>query len=443
MNRRTFMKRASLAGVSLLSANQLFGQDVASKRVRIAIMGCHAKGRGNVVMQALMKVPGVEIATVCDVDARARVDAAACVAKIQGREPKQVVDIRKVMEDKEIDGVVTATPEQWHAPAALMAMKAGKAIYVEKPVSHNPHEGEILVEASKRYKVAFQMGSQRRSSRVYQAVMAEIRKGIIGEPRFVRAWYLTRRSPIGKGKQVAVPEWLDWELWQGPAPRRPYQDNLVHYNWHWFRDYGTGECGNNATHYVDVGRWALDALYPERVTCGGGRLFHEGDDWQWFDTQTVTFEFPGRKFMTWEGCSSVGGRPPEGVGTGAMVYGLKGSILFAPNDTAKLFDAAGKELKEWNPAALAGDAAANRTNPTAGLDVLHTGNWVDAIRAQSQKTHAPAEVAHASTLLTHLGNIALRTGETIRVDPVTGGLVGKTGQALWARDYAPGWEMKI
>jgi predicted dehydrogenase len=138
------------------------------------------------------------------------------------------------------------------------------------------------------------MGNQRRSSLVYQNVIKEIRGGIIGEPRFARCWYATQRGPIGKGKDTAVPEWLDWDLWQGPAPRRPFRDNLVPYTWHWFHHWGTGECGNNATHYVDVARWALNVTFPSRVTSAGGRLFHDGDDWEWFDTQAATFEFHGR-----------------------------------------------------------------------------------------------------------------------------------------------------
>ena len=442
MNRRTFVKQSAVAGFSILSANKLFGEATPSKTVRIAIMGCHSKGRGRALMSALMKQPGVEIATVCDVDARAREEAAAQVLKIQGKEPKKEADIRKVLEDKTIDGVVSATPDHWHAPAALMAMKAGKAIYVEKPVSHNPREGEILVEASKIYKVPFQMGNQRRSSLAYQTALAEIHKGLIGEPHYARCWYTTQRQPIGKGKVTPPPDWLDWTLWQGAAPRRDFKDNLVHYKWHWSRHYGTGECGNNAPHHIDVARLALGVRFPRRTTSGGGRLFYAGDDWEWFDTQTASVEFENRKFITWEGFSSVKGRPYEGVGTGAMVYGLKGSVLFSSNDTCILFDASGKELQKWG-GKVTGDASVNRTNPTDDLDVAHTANWIACIRANSTATATPALEAHASTLITHLANIALSTGETVWTDPTTGKLAGKVGQEYWSREYEKGWEMNI
>ena len=443
MKRREFMKAAVGVTSALTGGIQLFGQGIPSKRVRVALMGCHAKGRGFQLMKAVLSLPDVEVATVCDVDVRAQDEAAAEVLKRTRKAPKKETDIRRVLEDKSIDGIICAAPDHWHAPAALMTMQAGKAIYVEKPCSHNPREGEMLVAAAARYGAVFQMGNQRRSSAVYQNAVKEIRAGVIGEPRFARCWYATQRTPIGKGKAVAVPEWLNWDLWQGPAPRREFHDNYVPYTWHWFHHWGTGECGNNATHYVDVARWALGVTFPERVTSAGGRLFYEGDDWEWFDTQAATFEFPARKFMTWEGVSSVKGRPYEGVSTGSMVYGLKGSVLFAPNNVCTLFDGNGKTVREWNAKDGAADPT-NRTNPTGNLDAEHLGNWVACIRERRTDTPSPAPEAHASTLLTHLANIAQRTGETVRLDPVTGRLAkGSAGAELWTREYEKGWEMKV
>ena len=437
------MKSAVLAAVATSGGRVALGQGAPSGRVRVALMGCHAKGRGFQLLKAVSSLPDVEIVTVCDVDARARDEAAAEVLKRMQKEPKKEQDIRKVLEDGSVDGVICAAPDHWHAPAALMAMKAGKAIYVEKPCSFCAGEGEMLVEAAAKYGAVFQMGNQRRSSTVYQNVVKEIRGGIIGEPRFARCWYATQRGPIGKGKKEAVPEWLNWDLWQGPAPRRDYQDNVVPYMWHWFHHWGTGECGNNATHYVDVARWALGVTFPTRVTSAGGRLFYEGDDWQWFDTQAATFEFPGRKFMTWEGLSSVKARPYENANTGCMVYGLDGAVLFTPDNTCTLFDKAGKEVRKWTANEVTGDAT-NRTNPTVGLDAAHLGNWVACVRNKDSKTPSPAAEAHASTLLTHLANIAQRTGETVKVDPATGKLAaGSVGAELWTRTYEKGWEMKV
>ncbi len=443
VNRRGFMRVSTAAGLTVLGGRQaLFGQGAPSNTLRVAVMGCHEKGRGFALMRSVAALPGVEVVTVCDVDARAREAAAAEILKRTQREPKKTADLRQVLEDRTVDGVICAAPDHWHAPAALMTMRAGKAIYVEKPVSHNPREGEILVRAAQQTGMVFQMGSQRRSSAVYQRAIQEIRAGIIGEPRFARTWYANMREPIGKGQALPPPDWLDWDLWQGPAPRRPYQDNVVHYNWHWFYHWGTGECGNNATHYVDVARWALDVTFPTRVTSGGGRLFHSDDDWQWFDTQQATFEFPGNRFMTWEGMSSTRAQPYADKGTGAMVYGLKGAILFTPDNVCTLFDKAGKKVKEWNDKDDSADPT-NRTNPTSQLDAAHLSNWVACVQARDTKTPAPADVAHASTLLTHLANIAQRTGETVRVDPATGALApGSAGAAFWSREYEKGWALE-
>lgn len=443
MKRRSFVKSA-LGGLAVASSrSNLFGQSAPSNRVRVAVMGCHARGRGFELAKTLATIPIAEVAVVCDVDSRARDAAAAEIEKITSKAPQKALDIRKVVEDKNIDAILCAAPDHWHAPAALMTIKAGKAVYVEKPVSFCPAEGEILVQAANSNKTTFQMGTQRRSSTVYQQIIKEIHNGVIGTPRFARCWYATRRAPIGKGKEVPVPEWLDWNLWQGPAPRQPYRDNLVHYNWHWLRHWGTGEAGNNATHYVDIARWALNATYPTRTTCGGGRLFHENDDWEWFDTQSATFEFDNRTFMTWEGLTSVNGRPYEGFSTGCMIYGLKGSILFAPNNTCTHFDNKGKEIKRWTAKDIVDDAT-NRTNPTMGLDVLHLTNFLECIRNKSTETAAPVEMAHASSLLPHLANIAHLTGETIHLDAKSGKLTPSSpGANLWAREYEKGWEMKL
>ena len=279
MKRREFLKATAGASAMLVGASNLFGADAPSNTVRIAMMGCHAKGRGFQLMKALLSLQGVEIATVCDVDARAQNAAAAEVQTRTGKTPKKEVDIRRVLEDKTIDGVVCAAPDHWHAPAALMTMKADKAIYVEKPCAHNPHEGELLVEAAAKYRAVFQMGNQRRSSVIYQNVIKEIRGGVIGEPRFARCWYATQRAPIGKGKAAPVPEWLNWDLWQGVAPRREFHDNYVPYTWighHW----GTGECGTTPR-IVDVARWrsappsrhasrAQAAVCSMRATIGSG-----------------------------------------------------------------------------------------------------------------------------------------------------------------------------
>ena len=280
MDRRQFIGTGAAAGAFFIAgANRLFGADAPSNRLRFAFVGCHAKGRGYSVMQQVLRCKGMDIAVVCDVDSRAREAAAAKVKEQTGRDPLKEKDLRKVLEMKDVDGILCETPDHWHAWAAWAAMKSGKAVYVEKPCSFCARESEILVATQRATKGIFQMGNQRRSSLSLAAALAEIRKGSIGEPTWAKCWYGATRKPIGRGRTVAAPEWLDWDLWQGPAPREDFRDNIVHYNWHWFRKWGTSEMGNNAPHFIDAARWALGIhTFPETVQCAGGEYYPKGGD---------------------------------------------------------------------------------------------------------------------------------------------------------------------
>ena len=233
MDRRDFI-RAGAGAFFVAAAGSTFGAGAPSNRVRLAIVGCHAKGRGFSVMRNALKVPGVEIACVCDVDRRARESAADYVLKATGRKPVMEKDLRKVLEFGDLDGIISETPDHFHAYSAVMAMKAGKAVYVEKPCCFCPEEGQILMRVAKETGAVLQVGSQRRASVTYRAAFDYLREtNAIGELRWAKAWYLANRESIGKGRKTAVPEWLDWDLWQGPAPREEFRDNIVHYNWHW------------------------------------------------------------------------------------------------------------------------------------------------------------------------------------------------------------------
>ena len=441
MNRRDFVKTG--AGAFFIAASgRALGQGAASNRVRLAIVGCHEKGRGISVMRRALTVPGLEIAWVCDVDSRARDFAAAEVQKIAGYVPRKEKDLRKVLEDKELDGIISETPDHWHAYSAVLAMRAGKAVYVEKPCCFCPREGEILVDVWRKTGMVLQVGSQRRASRIYRAVFDYLREnaGIVGELKWAKCWYMSDRESIGRGKPAPVPEWLDWDLWQGPAPRTGYRDNVVHYNWHWFRRWGTAETGNNAPHFADVARWALGVKFPQRVVASGGKLFpRKGDDYEWPDTYSLSFEYPGDKLVTFELTSHVSGKPYLNVGTGAMVYGDNGSVYFGPADDATVFDRKGKVIKEWkfDPNAQVGSL----TNPTAALDALHMTKFVECVRAKDQNTFAPADEGYMSTYMPIVGNIALETQEALKVDPATGRPESAAALALWSREYEKGWEL--
>ena len=446
MKRREFIKTGAGA-FFIAAAGKAWGEGAPSNRVRVAVIGCHEKGRGAAILKVLAKIPGMEVATVCDVDSRARDFAADLVRKSSGAAPKKEKDLRRVLEDRQLDAVISETPDHWHALSAVLAMRAGKHVYVEKPCAFCPREGEIILETWKKTGMVFQMGSQRRSSAAFRAAIEAVRNdGVIGTPKWGKTWYMTRRAPIGKGVDIPVPDWLDWELWQGPAPRENLRDNLLHYNWHWFRNWGTGEAGNNSVHFVDIARWCLGVDYPERVVSAGGKYWiPEDTDWEWPDTQNISWEFPGGKFITWEGLSCTNLKPFMGVATGALVYGDKGNIFFSPSGGVDLFDLSDKLIRSWD--AKSGQAVITNTDNRSGggwndTTQEHLENFAECIRNKTpERANANAEIGVKSTCLALVGNIAQFTG-ALRIDPATGRPIrNPAAERLWSREYAKGWEL--
>ncbi len=423
-----------LPGYSALSYGRIVG---ANEKIRASVVGVNS--RGNALALNFASQPNCDVAHVCDVDSRAIKKCIKGVEKTQELKVKGFGDFRRSLESKSIDAVVIAMPDHWHAPASLLAMQAGKHVYVEKPCSHNPNEGEILREAAAKYGKVVQMGNQRRSWPNVIEGIKELKNGAIGRAYFGKSWYTNNRGPIGVGKEVAVPEWLDWDLWQGPAPRKAYKDNIVHYNWHWRWHWGTGEALNNGTHMVDLLRWGLGVDYPVRVSSNGGR-FRYNDDWETPDTQVISYDFDEGVSMTWEG-RSCNGKPIEGSSVGALFYGEEGSLLLAGGNTYKIFDLKGNVVKEVKDDFKVD--ARNRANPAQNLDALHIQNFFNAI-TKGEKLTADIDSGHKSTLLVQLGNIAQRVGNSLDIDTKTGHILNdKKAKHLWSREYEKGWEMKL
>lgn len=424
MKRRRFVKTVSSVTLGLMVPRVVKGSP--NETVRVAVMGLN--GRGAVLAKAFAKTANAEVAALCDVDSTVLAKTAASVGV-----KKTIVDFRRALDDKSIDALVIATPDHWHAPAAILAMSAGKHVYLEKPCGHNAREGELLVEAQRKTKRVVQMGTQQRSAPRSMEVLQAIREGLIGKPYLGRAWYANTRGSIGRGKPASVPANLDYELWQGPAPRAPYKDNVIHYNWHWFRRWGTGEICNNGTHEVDVCRWALGVDTCVRVTSSGGR-YHFDDDWEFTDTQEAVFEFAGGKTIIWQGLSC-NGLETYGRSRGTSIVGTTGSVVM-DRDGYVVYDLQNKVVKS-NLATQAGDGL----NISADDDMtnLHIQNFVDAVRTGSP-LRQPIDEGAKSVLLCHLGNIAQWTGRALKVDPANGHILGDdAAMAYWQREYAPGW----
>jgi predicted dehydrogenase len=425
LTRRDFLRQTSVltAGLSALSSVvSLRAAGNANDRVRIGIIGCNGRGMDHI--PGYLSVPNTEIAYICDVDRRAVEKGIASVNKKQAAKTRGAADLRRVLEDVEVDAVSIATPDHWHAPAAILACSAGKHVYVEKPGSHNLRESTLLVAAARKHKRVVQMGNQRRSWPWVIEAISVLHSGELGPAFYARSWYTNHRPSIGRGKIVTTPEWLDWRLWQGPTPERPFKDNVVHYNWHWFWNWGTGELGNNGVHALDLARWGLQVDSPHRVTCGGNR-YHYRDDWETPDTCAATFDF-GDKGIVWEG-QSCDPRGFEGSSFGVSFYAEKGSLVIAGN-SARLYDLNDKLVREI---------------PGKGEDVLHFANFIDAIR-EGNALRAEIEDGQKSTRLCHLGNIAWRSGRTVNYDPKSERIVGdKYAAGFASREYRHGWEPKV
>jgi predicted dehydrogenase len=443
--RREFIKKAALGaaavsfggvlpGFSAKSYGNILG---ANERINTAVMGVN--GRGSAVSANFARQENCFVTHVSDVDSRAADKCIADLAKIQKKAPKAAPDFRKALEDKDLDALIVTAPDHWHAPAAIMACQAGKHVYLEKPCSHNPNEGELVVEAAKKYNRIIQMGNQRRSWPNVVAAIKEVHDGTIGRAYFAKTWYTNNRESIGVGKTTAVPSWLDYELWQGPAPRTPFKDNVIHYNWHWFWNWGTGEALNNGTHMVDLARWGLNVDYPVRVTSAGGRYRYQ-DDWETPDTQVITLDFDNKTSISWEG-RSCNGHQVEGSSVGVIFYGEKGALQIDGGNAYKVYDLKNKLVKHVENTIKVDPR--NAVNPSEQLDGFHIQNFFDGIRKGTAQA-ADITGGHKSTLLVQLGNIAQRSGRTLRINPSNGHIMdNREAMKFWSREYAPGWEPKV
>jgi len=441
IKRRNFIKTVATGslGLGVMSSAHSFNilsQYPVQDKVRVAIMGVN--GRGSQHVQAFAKVPNAEISYICDVDSRA-VTSGLALAEKSGvpNPPKGISDFRRALDDKNIDVISIALPDHWHTPMALMGLKAGKHVYVEKPGSHNPAEGELLSKATSAYGKIVQMGNQRRSWPRVQEAIAELHAGVIGNAYYARAWYTNTRQSIGFGKEVAVPEWLDFELWQGPAPRAAFKDNLIHYNWHWFWNWGTGEIVNNGVHFLDLARWGLNVDYAKKAYSSGGR-YQFKDDWQTPDTQIASFDFEGDKSILWEG-RSCNNRKINEMGSGVSFHGENGTLELLDN-SYKIYDNSNKLVKSAEPTS---NTVVDQRGAGFDMDIAHFTNFTNAITKGEQQISPYQEIVK-SVMLCHLGNISYRTGRALEIDQSSGRVLNdKAAMKLWGREYEKGWEPKL
>jgi len=444
-SRRGFIKKTSAGaagigfglatiGMSARSYGRIIG---ANDRIHIAIAGL-GRRLGAYVPPVADRNNNVELLYLCDVMKSQRDKAAQKFAEYISYKPALENDIRKVIADPNVDVLVNATPDHWHAPGAIMAVAAGKHVYVEKPATHNLHENELILKAQSKHDRLIQMGVQQRSSPHTIKIIQEIHNGVIGTPYKAVAFYTNGRGEVPRQKAVAVRQGLDWELFQGPAPRRPYTQETWDYNWHWYGwDYGTAEAGNNGTHEMDVARWALQVDYPQRVDAEGAKRQFVDDGWEMYDDMEVTFRFAGNKVIRWDG-KSRNAYSTYGRDRGTIIYGTEGSV-FVDRVGYRLFDRKGKLVKEAQSAGKEEGTALGGGGDTSTAHVL---NLLDAIRGKGT-LNAPISDGVITMAMVHYSNIAYRIGRGFDVDDATGSMYDREAMKLWSREYEPGWEPVI
>ena len=445
-NRRDFMRNLTFSAVGVgfagvaqgftaKSYNRIMG---ANDRLNVALKGCGR--RVSAYYDALKnKNNNVDLAYICDVMKKQREKVGKDLSgKVEGN-AKLVADIHDVWNDKSVDAIFNATPDHWHAPGTWMAMQAGKHVYIEKPCSHNPREGELLVAFQQKYGKVIQMGNQQRSAKESQEIIGEIHKGVIGDVYKALAFYSNSRGAVPIEKKAPIPDGLDWELWQGPAPHREYTDNTWDYNWHWYGwHWGTAETGNNATHELDVARWALQATYPEKVEVEAAKRHFANDGWVMYDTMDATFRFPGNKIIQWDG-KSRSGYNTYGSDRGTVIYGSEGTV-FVNRNGYTLFDRMGKKVRDSKST---GNEAGTALGGGGDMTDAHVANFFNVIRGKETKLNSPIEEGAISQMMCHYANISYRIGKSFQVNTQNGHILDKDGMKLWDRQYEKGWEPKL
>jgi predicted dehydrogenase len=419
--RRTFLRTTGTGILTSLAFPGLssIAKAAPNERIRHAVIGVGGQGKNHA--QVFASFPDCEVAALCDVDPEQ-------IQKALNKAPEpakttQAADFRRLLEDKSIDTVSIATPDHWHTPIALAALKAGKHVYVEKPCSHNIQEAITLKTAAAKSGKCVQQGTQGRSGEAIKQAVALLRDGGIGKVRMAKAINHQLRKPIGREPECDPPAGVNYDLWLGPAPKRPFTKNRWHYQWHWFWDYGGGDIGNDGIHQIDQARWGLGVGMPKAVSASGGQLFYD-DDHETPDTQVITFEYDHcyllYEMRLWTDYDL------EGHDNGVMFYGDKGKLEIGRNgcDVTLI----GEQKKHLGPY---GDFKG------------HLRNFLDCVKANNPAgLNGGIEEGAISTALCHLGNIATRVNRKLKIDPEKWECIDDTeAQKLFSREYRKGYEL--
>ncbi len=418
-NRRTFLQTAAAAAL----AQAAFPVLGANDRVNVAVIGIGGRGQDHI--ESYAKLPQCRIAAVCDIDQAGRERGVAQVNKLSGFKPKDYDDMRRVFEDKDIDAVSFATPNHWHALGAIWACQAGKDVYVEKPPCHNVFEGRQMIAAARKYQRMVQVGSQSRSIPYIQHAVKLLGDGVVGKLFEAKGLCFNPRKSIGHTPNEPVPAGINWDMFLGPAPMRPFSRNRFHYNWHWFWDTGNGDIGNQGIHEMDKARWGLNKGLPKHVVSTGGKYLYD-DDQETANTQLATFDY-GDSRITFD----VRGLLTPGEGNVRRGPQCVGNIFFGSDGFMEI-DSAGFRVYKGDKRELAMEEK-SREDGTG----LHMANFLAACRSRNhQELNADIEIGVTSVALVHFANISYRIGRRLTIDAPNWGIVDDAeATRMLTRDY--------
>jgi predicted dehydrogenase len=421
MSRRSFMSQSTRGATGLMAAGSVLhlGSSKvlgANDRVNMAVIG--VRSRGNEHINEWLKMPGVQVKSICDIDANFLPERAKMIKEKQGVEPKTETDIRRILEDKEIDAISIATPDHWHALAAIWGCQAGKHVYAEKPLSHTIWEGEQMIKAARKYSRIVQCGLQNRSITVVQKAMELVHSGELGEIYKVKGLCFKPRNSIGRKADCQPPQGVDYDTWLGPARYRAFNPNRFHYNWHWFWDYGCADIGNQGPHQMDIARWALNKNeWPQKIKCSGGYFAFDSDQ-ETPNTQSATFEYKDGKILEFD-VRGLYTNTEGSIGIGNLIYGTKGWMEIDAYSAAwKTFF--GRD-NEPGPSHNGTDDAADAGNLAGTGGSGHFVNFIESVRSGDwTKLNCDVEQGHKSTALCHLANISYRLNRELNMDEYSG-----------------------
>ncbi len=422
LDRRSFLEGSVAAAATGLGVARAAAP---SETVNVAVLGC---GRGSGLARFFTRLADSQVVAICDIDNSRGAALCRQIEQISGRRPEHVVDYRTLLERKDVDALAVATPDHWHAPVTINACLAGKDVYVEKPASHNVREGRLAVQAARKYKRIVQHGTNLRAAPHYRRAWKMLADGVIGKVMMVKAINNQRRGRLSHRKDEPVPSGVDYDLWMGPAPKRPFNRNRFHSGWHWLWDYGTGDLGNDGVHQVDLGRWALNLGAPKAVSCSGAKLGWKGDAHEVPDAMVVTWEYEDLLYVFEQRDFTPYRMPAHQNDNDNIFYGDAGYMM-VDRDGYRVFHQRGKPgpsfHKKWTD------------------DGGHYQNFITCVKNRRQEDlNADILEGHYSAMLCHLGNIAYRTGKRLEFDGKTETFTNdKAANDLLGREYRKGYEL--